>query len=80
MDNVAAVISALYSAEERENSLRWKWVKGHVRHSAAAAAAAALCYHRDVCTDLTLSQNYVQLYATILLHFIGAVMWIIILI
>lgn len=41
VDNVAAVISALYSAEKRENSLCWKWVKGHMHYSAAAAAAAA---------------------------------------
>ncbi len=33
---VGSVISALYSAEKRENSQCWKWVKGQMHFSAAA--------------------------------------------
>ncbi len=43
---VGSVISALYSAEKRENSQCWKWVKGQMHCSTAAHTH---CNHRDVC-------------------------------
>ncbi len=48
---VGSVISALYSAEKRENSQCLKWVKGQMHCSTAAkhTHTHTHCNHRDVC-------------------------------